>query len=194
MNLISLRGFILAIGLCLTSGVQASQATTSFNNLLDEAGMTFDQPRDYAPIEIQPSELFPYEFALKRNNNNMEVRYSIRPLARIEIDYEDPHNAAPEPNHIFTMMFTALIGQLSSGGSTPHREFRLEEAKQKFNADWAALSVFDVEQSYSDQYQQAFLLAMHKNNLSDAYMVILFNDYSEIKPQLDTVMRSLRFK
>ncbi len=194
MNFSSFRTLIIAIGLCLTTSVQASQAMTGFNDLLDEAGMTFDQPLDYAPIEIQPSQLFPYEYALKRNNNNMEVRYSIRPLARIEIDYEDPHNAAPEPNHIFTMMFTALIGQLSSGGSTPHREFRVEEARQKFNADWAALSVFDVEQSYAGQYQQAFLLAMHKNNLSDAYMVILFNDYNEIKPQLDTVMRSLRFK
>ncbi|MDJ0833428.1 MAG: hypothetical protein QNJ69_07890 [Gammaproteobacteria bacterium] len=162
--------------------------------LLDEAGMTFHQPQGYAPIEIRPSELFPHEFAIKRDNNNMEIRYSIRPLARIEIDYEDPHNAAPEPNHIFNMMFTALIGQLSNGGSSPHREFQPEQAKQKFNADWAAMSLFDIDPGYSGQFQQAFLLAMHKNNLSDAYMVILFNDYQEIKPQLDLVMRSLRFK
>lgn len=110
------------------------------------------------------------------------------------MDYEDPHNAAPEPNHIFTMMFTALIGQLSSGGSSPHREYQQQEAQTRFNADWAALSVFDVEPEYSTDFSQAFLLALHKNNLSDAYMVILFNDYSEIKPALEQVMQSLRFK
>ncbi len=161
--------------------------------LLDEAGMTFHQPQGYAPVEIRPSELFPHEYAIKRNND-MEIRYSIRPLARIEIDYEDPHNAAPEPNHIFNMVFTALIGQLSSGGSTPHREFQPDQAKQKFNADWAAMSLFDIDPGYSGQFQQAFLLALHKNNLSDAYVVILFNDYDEIKPVMDQAMRSLRFK
>ena len=188
------KSAVFSLLLVLSVSVHGNQGSATFNDLLDEAGMTFDKPQDYDPVEVKPSELFPHEYAIKRNNNNMEIRYSIRPLSRIEIDYQDPHNAAPEPNHIFSMMFTALIGQLSSGGSTPHREFQLDEAKQKFNADWAALSVFDVESSYSTQYQQAFLLALHKNNLSDAYMVILFNDYDEIKPQLDQAMRSLRFK
>ena len=166
----------------------------SFNDLLEEAGLSFELPPQYQKVEIVENEFFPHEHAIRKNDGSLEVRYSIRPLSRIEIDYEDPHNAAPEPNHIFTMMFTALIGQLSSGGSSPHREYRLEEAKSRFNADWAALSVFDVEPDYSSDFSQAFLVAMHKNNLSDAYMVILFNDYQQIKPILDQAMQSLRFK
>lgn len=187
---------ILALTLLpwVSSFLYASQLETSFQDLLQEAGLIFNPPQQYRKIDVVNKGLFPYEHALRKDNNSLEVRYSIRPLSRIEMDYEDPHNAAPEPNHIFTMMFTALIGQLSSGGSSPHREYQQQEAQTRFNADWAALSVFDVEPEYSTDFSQAFLLALHKNNLSDAYMVILFNDYSEIKPALEQVMQSLRFK
>jgi hypothetical protein len=172
----------------------ANQLDTSFEGLLAEAGLDFHLPEEYQAIDVVNNSLFPYEHAIRKKNNSLEIRYSIRPLSRIEINYEDPHNAAPEPNHIFTMMFTALIGQLSSGGNSPHREYKQQEASTKFNADWAALSVFDVEPGYSSDYRQAFLLALHKNNLSDAYMVILFNDYAEVKPVLEQAMQSLRFK
>ncbi len=183
--------FLLPALVC--SVLQAAQTDNSFASLLSEAGLGFVKPEQYHAVTVHDSELFPYEHSIRHDNNKLEIRYSIRPLARIEIDYEDPHNAAPEPNHIFTMMFTALIGQLSSGGNSPHREYNSEEARQKFNADWAALSVFDVEQSYSPDYRQAFLVALHKNNLSDAYIIILFNDYSEIKADINQAIQTLRF-
>lgn len=177
----------------LSAPIAADSSRPGFEKLLQEAGLTFMQPESFASIEVTGNALFPFEHAIRRDDNVLQVNYSIRPLSRISIDYEDPHNSAPEPNHIFTMMFTALIGQLSSGGATPHREYSANDAKEKFNADWAALSVFDVEPAYSNEYQQAFLVALHKNNLSDAYLVILFNDYNEIKPHLDSVFSSLRF-
>lgn len=185
---------LTTIVLLFASVGQAAQIPQSFSDLLDEAGLNFHFPSDYQVIEVMHTEFFPHEYAIRLNDKSLEIRYSIRPLSRIEIDYEDPHNAAPEPNHIFTMMFTALIGQLSSGGSSPHREYSLQDAKQKFNADWAALSVFDIESAYSSDYTQAFLVAMHKNHLSDAYMVILFNDYAEIKTTLEQAMQTLRFR
>ncbi len=178
----------------LVHNVHAAQTESDFSHLLNEAGLIFELPNASHPIDIQANALFPYEYAVRLDNDSMEIHYSIRPLSRIEIAYEDPHNAAPEPNHIFNMMFTALIGQLSDGGNSPHREYSPQDAKAKFNADWAGLSVFDLEPGYSANYKQAFLVAMHKNNLSDAYLVILFNDYQSIKPELDRVMQSLRFK
>lgn len=165
-----------------------------FDQLLNEAGLEFNLPEDFSPIEIQKTDIFPYEFAVRDSSSQLEIRYAIRPISRMEIKYEDPHSSAPEPNHIFTMMFTSLIGQLSSGGNSPHREYQQEHALKQFNADWAGASVFDVERAYSDEYDQALLIAMHKNNLSDAYLVILFNDYPTVKPLLENAMKSLVFK
>ncbi len=184
----------LTCGFFLALVTQANQDKSTFISLLDEAGLDFQLPKEFHRIDVQSNEFFPYEYAVRKNNDSMEIRYSVRPLSRIEIDYEDPHNAAPEPNHIFNMMFNALIGQLSNGGSSPHREYSAGDAKAKFNADWAGLSLFDIQPDYSSDFKQAFLLALHKNNLSDAYLVILFNDYESIKPQLEQAMQSLRFK
>lgn len=174
--------------------VLSSQFDIKFHDLLNEAGLILVSPANFSQQVIHKSELLPYEYALRHQNNSLEIRYAIRPISRMEINYEDPHSSAPEPNHIFTMMFTALIGQLSNGGSSPHREYKQQEAKQKFNADWAAISVFDIEKEYSSDYKQAFLVALHKNNLSDAYLVILFNDYGESKPLINEAIQSLRFK
>ena len=163
-----------------------------FDTLLKEAGLTLAAPDSFLNTEVRENSIFPYEYALEKNKS-IEVRYAIRPLARISIDYEDPHNAAPEPNHIFTMMFNALIGQLSRNGNSPHREFQSQEALERFNADWAAMSLLDIEPAFSSGYDQAFLLAIHKNNLSDAYLIILFNDYESVREELDQIMSSLRF-
>ncbi|NNE63323.1 MAG: hypothetical protein HKN34_04505 [Gammaproteobacteria bacterium] len=192
----SWSAFLAAVLICIswpTAGL-ANIDEPDFESLLKEAGLSFRQPATFEEVEVKDNALFPYERAIRKTDGSIEVRYAIRPLSRISIDYEDPHNAAPEPNHIFSMMFTALIGRLSNGGSSPHREYQQEEASEKFNADWAALSLFDVEPDYSKEFRMAFLVALHKNDLSDAYVVILFDDLEMIKPQLEVVMSSLRFE
>jgi hypothetical protein len=194
MAMKQVRNIGLLLLLVLSPGAFSSQVDESFGNLLKEAGLILDVPEQYHVQAIQQTDFFPYEYALRHKGDILEIRYSVRPISRMEINYEDPHSSAPEPNHIFTMMFTALIGQFSSGGNSPHREYTLDEARQKFNADWAALSTFDIEPAYSADYKHAFLLALHKNNLSDAYLIILFDDYAQVKPHLDVALQSLRFK
>lgn len=193
MKMIKLSYWLLLVVL-IPFQIQAKSQQTRFDALLNEAGLTLTEPEHFSQRSVQNSDLLPYEHVIRHSDNVLEVRYAIRPISRMEINYQDPHSSAPEPNHIFTMMFTALIGQLSSGGNSPHREYSPQDAADKFNADWAGLSVFDIEQAYSADFKQAFLVALHKNNLADAYLVILFNDYKRAKPLVNEVIQSLRFK
>ncbi len=146
--------------------------------------------------EISPAkdDVLSYEYALRHENELMEIRYSIRPIKRIKIDYEDPHNNAPEPNHLFNMMFETIVEQLSDGGHSPRREYPTEQSQQRFNAGWAAAAVFDVNESYSTDYRQALMLTLHKNNHADAYIVFLYNDYAKVKELINDSMSALRFK
>lgn len=135
-----------------------------------------------------------HEKALRSNNGKLELRYVIRPLARIEIDYNDPHSAVPEPNHMFNMLFHTLIGNLTKRGSrSPTKEYSQTQAKAFFNADWAAVGVFDVVPEYSDDYSQVMRLALHKNGRANAYTVFLFDDYAQVKPMVQQTMSSLKF-
>ncbi len=112
----------------------------------------------------------------------------------VEIDYEDSHNSAPEPNHLFPMLFQSLISDFSNGGNSPANEYSAQETKARFNADWAAVALMDVTRDFSDQYAQLLLLALHKNNASDAYVLVLFDDYQAVKPEINSVLNSLKFK
>lgn len=69
----------------------------------------------------------------------------------------------------------ALIAGLSSGGNIPNSEYPQSQARELFNADWAAASVFDLNPEFSDTYSQALMIAVHKDNQADAYTVFLCN-------------------
>ncbi len=179
----------------LSSSLSAQeQAIPTFPELLTEAGLELKVPEGFEEIKLQKNPLLQHEKAMRSQDGSLELRYVIRPLGRIEIDYEDPHSAVPEPNHMFNMLFHTMIGNLTKRGSrSPTQEYSKAQAKEFFNADWAAVSVFDVVPEYSDKYSQVMMLALHKNDLADAYTVFLFDDYAQVKQAVQASMSSLKF-
>lgn len=174
--------------------IQASQnLSVAFRELLSESGLSYRIPEQYRVLSANQDPVLSYEHAIRHDNNELEIRYSVRPVNRIRIDYQDPHNAAPEPNHLFNMLFSSLVDQFSNGSDAPRREYDASQAKQLFNADWAAAAVFDVNQDYSKDYTQGLIVAIHKNDKADAYMVYLFNSYSDVKSLITTALPALRF-
>jgi len=182
-------------GLLVLPWVLAGEAPAdgSFQDLLAEAGMQLVPPPGFQDREVQDSVQLPYERAMADTDGTLEVRYSIRPLGRIVVDYEDPHSAKPEPNHMFPLMFQAILGRIARHGHNPSTEYPMDQARDKFGADWAAAAVFDVDPEYSPEHSHGLLLALHKNQLADAYSVFLFHDYVQVKPLLGEALGALRF-
>ena len=183
--------FLLAI---LAAPACSSDTTYTFQQLLDDASLVLVEPEGFVEKEPEENTVLSYEHALQHQTKKLAVRYAIRPIAMVQIDYEDPHNAAPEPNHLFPMLFQTLVSDFSRGGNSPSNEYSTSDAKSKFNADWAAAAVMDVNHDFSTEYEQLLLLALHKNNASDAYVIILFDDYEAVKPEIDLLLESLKFK
>lgn len=172
----------------------AAKNSLDFSALLQESGLSITKIPGFREIPPAQDEVLSYEYALRHVNEQVEIRYSIRPIKRIKVDYEDPHNNAPEPNHLFNMMFETIVEQLSDGGHSPRKEYPTEQSQQRFNAGWAAAAVFDVNERYSTDYRQALMLTLHKNNHADAYVVFLYNDYEKVKEIINDSMSALRFK
>ena len=179
--------------LIFLAGCNNNTLSGPFQERLGEAGLTFTAPQGFKSLPPVANPLLPYEHAIRSRDGKLEVRYAIRPLGRVKIDYSDPHNSAPEPNHLFNMLFASLAEQLSSGGDTPRREYTGVQAQELFNADWAAAAVFDVSQQLSQDYPQGLLVAIHKNGKADAYMVYLFSSYPDVKQRIHTTLSSLQF-
>jgi len=183
----------LAFGLFLATSVSASPTQPAFDALLEESGMIFRCGEGFRKQELQPNELLSYEHALRSDDDLLEIRFSVRPIARITIDYEDPHNAAPEPEHLFPLLFQSLVGRLSGGGHSPHQEYPPEQARTLFGADWAAASVFDMVPDYGSPFGQALLIAIHGNGRADGYSVFLFDDYEVVKERINASLGCLSF-
>lgn len=169
-------------------------AREAFEALLLEAGLRIDSRQNFVDIPIRSNSVLPYEFAMQHESGTLELRFIVRPLSRISIDYSDPHNAAPEPNHLFPLLFESLTNQLSAGSDTSSSTFPESEAEKSFNANWAAASVFDVNPEFATDYQNGLLIGMHKNQLADAYTLFLYNDGERAKPLINQAISIMAFE
>jgi hypothetical protein len=155
--------------------------------------MRYEAPGGFAEVEPRANPLFTYDKAVRSEDGSLEIRYTVRPLSRIQIDYEDPHSSAPDPNHMFPLMFQSMVTLLSDGRHSPTREYPREQAREIFNADWAAAAVFDMSARFNAAHKQALVIAMHKNQLADAYSIFLFDDYDQAKQRINDHLDSLSF-
>ena len=171
----------------------AAGAAPSFDVLVQESGMAFEPPQGFHAVSPQVSPLFPHERALADADATLEIRYALRPLSRIKVDYQDPHSSVPDPNHMFPLMFQSLVTRLSNGGHSPTQEYPAAQAEEKFHAHWAAASVFDLHPELGGRFSQGLLIAMHKNHLADAYVLYLFDDYQAVRKQINQTIGALSF-
>ena len=184
---------LLTPALAATASGSAQSSSALFEQLIEESGLRFAPPPGFTVIAPEANAVLPYERALRHVSGELEIRFVIRPLGRIVIDYNDPHNASPEPNHLFPLLFESLTASLSNGGDTRDSQYPPSQARELFNAGWAAASVFDVNPEFSDDYTQGLLIGIHKDGQADAYTVFLYNEYSRVKEFVKGALYTLSF-
>ena len=164
-----------------------------FESLLSEGELQFNPPEGYLDMPAGRTSVLDWERALRSPDGTLEIRMAVRPLKRLRIDYDDPHGATPNPNHVFPLVFESLATRLSGGRHAPSNAYPPDRAREKFNADWAAAAVFDTVGDFNTAHKQGLLLAIHRNKVSDAYVVFLFDDYAAVKESLKAAMKTLVF-
>lgn len=187
---------ILFLLLCLIpywTGAGDAAPADAFGALLDEGQLVFTRPSGFVDLPPGRNPILDYEHALRSADGSLEIRLAVRPLGRLEIDYDDPHGAIPNPEHVFPLVFESLATRLSGGRHAPSNPYPPDQARAKFNADWAAAAVFDTVRDFVTDHKQGLLVAIHRNKVSDAYLVFLFDDYPAVKEQLNAAMSTLVF-
>ena len=188
------RGFAAALVLLGAIACAETDAPHNFTELLDEVGMVFELPQGYAPLPVEFNEVLPYQYRIVSNDGMVEVRYVIFPLGRVEIDYQDPHSSAPEPDHLFTLLFPGILTEISGWGRYKSKEYPEDEALRLFRADWAAVAVLEVIPEFSSDRRQALVVALHRNGHADAYQIFLGNDRKKLGEEAKRIQTALRFK
>ncbi len=173
--------------------LSVTAAPPSFQELLDESGLEFSTPSGFVPVAVDSNEVFGYEHAVASADGAVEIRYAVRPLARLGIEYQDPHSSAPHPNDLFKMLFDQVTIELAGTRESFIRPYGPEAVRNRFKAQWASAALFDIASGFSDRHAQAMLIAIHRDDQADAYIVCLFNDYDDLRAAYPEVERSLSF-
>lgn len=192
----------LAIGffLLVLTSFTTEKTTSTFQEKLLKAKMNFEMPKDFKEVPIISNMQMNYDFAIKHVEKDFEVRFALRPLDDMLKTYleKEKNKQAGEinmsPNKLYQGSFVAIAFNISGGkmlkGSSA---FPPEAIKAEFNADWGAMTMVEAGKEFGQDYKYCVMVAIHKNDVADAYYFYLANDQQTIKEQMQPVFHSLKF-
>lgn len=179
---------LLCTGL-LNASEQKPESHSGFQALLDEARVVVSIPEGFAS-----TERFGFcDQAFESVKQDMVMCLMLRPLSRMEIDYDDPHSSAPNPNQVFPLLFESMLNQLSDYSDQTIQAFEQEYALQHFYADWAQAASFSLKETIGLPHKDALLIALHKDHIADAYLLVSYEAPELAKKTLVSDAPVLRF-
>ncbi|RVT72812.1 hypothetical protein EOD40_15485 [Flavobacterium sufflavum] len=193
---------LLTIGffLLLLTSFTTQKLPSEFQEKLLKAKMNFETPKNFKEVPIISNNQMNYDYAIKHVEKDFEVRFALHPLVDRLKDYnEKEKNKQPgeinrSPNKLYQGSFVAIAFNISGGkilkGSSI---FPPEAIKAEFNADWGAMTMVEAGKEFGQDYKYCVMVAIHKDDVADAYYFYLANDQQTIKEQMQPVFHSLKF-
>jgi hypothetical protein len=179
-----------------------------FNTLISQAGLTFKSPLGAVKTPVVKNTEIAYGYALKYPKRNMEIRYLVVPYKG------KPVKVMPAGSKVLGTIDTNVIRVFdnyctklatNAGGGIKDKNiqtgaFPPDAAKKEFNADRMTFWMIPIKNnSFGTEYKFCNMVAIHKDNVGDAYIFYLANslqdittNFKEIGPY--NVYYSLRFK
>jgi len=171
-----------------------------FNKLLDDHNMRFIMPKDFSPVPVVENEDVIYQYAIKSKKVKLELRYSIFSLKEHIREYEEfkkkKNGVMIDPNSPPAYYAMTIAVVMNIAGTEKYNETKLapEAVKTEFNADWGASYIVECKSGYSKGYKYATILALHRDNEADVYMVFLFDDLKTVMAEMLASFYSIKFK
>jgi len=153
-----------------------------FELLLQETGMRFEQPNGFVPVPVRPDQVWAYHHAVLSPSRNLEIRYRIDSLPRLAAQRTQARQgmtvlASVDINQIYCANAAATLFNLSGGQDRPFNAFPAEAVRAEFGADWGAIVDFMLPQrSSSDEYKVGVLIALHRDDRADAFVLGLLRE------------------
>ena len=179
---------------CLLLNIAKAQSSTDalpagFQKKLDDAKMSFVKPDGVTEIPVIKNNKLTYDYALKMNDKNVEIRYVIRPISKQLFDmYENREkkdgDTVLNPNKIYKIITPLMYSRISGGKLTPKSVsidyFEPKSIKSNAGADIGSMSSGAVGSDWAQNYNFGFHVMLHKDNVADAYIFYLFKDEKQM--------------
>jgi len=193
----------VVIGLLLIAltSFTTEKTTSGFQEKLLKTKMSFLMPKEFQETAVITNNQMNYDFAIKHKERDFEVRFAIHPLDDRMKNYLDKEKSKQSgeinknPNELYRGSFLAIAMNISGVFDKIPRTstFPSEAIKAEFNADWGALTMVETGKEFSTVYKYCMIVAIHKDNIADAYYFYLANDQQTLKELMQAVFHSLKF-
>lgn len=166
--------------------------TMSLPMLLIETGMDLEMPHDFAGGLTHSSHGLLYDRAIISENGKVELRVAVRPIARMNIDYDDPHGAIPHPNGLSELLMDAYLDRVAVSRKVRH-ELATTTACEEYGADKVWIQRFVARGSFSPRRPNGILLTLHRDDRADAFMSVLWSSDEDAVALIKQSVHALRF-
>jgi len=174
-----------------------------FVSLLASVDATFTHPATFEDTPVIENYQVGYDYAIKNTEKRLEIRYSVWPLQSMLKEYEaslaDPNREMIDPNILYynqiivtilnandLKMMTELGGDEDGMNEVANLVQDLNETSLlKFGADGGRYAIFEVGETFGQDYKYCATLVLHKNDVADIYVFFLADE----KESLENILK-----
>ena len=172
----------------------------SFTEKIDRANMVFNHPKSLGETYVKYNSQVKYDYALTGKDNvgkDIELRYIIQPMDTYLKMREDKSRVMIDPNNplLYKGYLTTMAYNIAGKSvSARIKEFETASVQHDFNADWGGVVTIDPVGTFGEGFKHCIIIAVHKNNVGEAYYVYMINDTESLGAIIKKTLGSLKFK
>lgn len=173
---------------------------SSFANKRDKGGMVFHHPESFVQSSYMVTGYVRCDYEMReigKENSGVEIRYKIEPIDTAHKTEEERSKIMAAANN--PAVYKAYLADMASKISDKKTKYDIKEldaakVKQDYNADWGATVMVDPCTGYGSEIKCCFIVAIHKNNVGDAYYLYILPTKESLEQVLKQSVGSLKFK
>ena len=194
--------YIASLFIIFASALCVSCASNNFLKLCNYSDMTYSIPEGFKPVEVKQNPDLTYQYAVKHKNKKLEIRYSIFPLKEQVKAYNEYLNNSSkkkivlmDPNMDHELVAITNVMNISRSEKTEEiNTCKPDIVKHDFNADWGSSYYIENNSEYGKDYKYSLVVALHKKDIANAFVVYLFDDDKDISNEMLSSFNNLKFK
>jgi hypothetical protein len=169
-----------------------------FKKFIDTIGLKFEMPAGYKETFVNENKDLWYSFAIKYNNADFEVRYTVWSLKPTIEEYNkcklETDCSMVSPNVIYKGRIQANVLNMTGGQNSGIGSFPTQAVKKEFNADAGGSSFFEFHCGFGTGYKYGQMVYLHKDDVADVIITYMSNDKTKHADLMDKSFHSLTFK
>lgn len=175
--------------ICSTTDLPAE-----FREQIEQAGMAFDPQPGLMRVAPKPNDRVAYHCAVARHAPNLEIRFHIVSLKRPPPPEGFTPIAITDMNAWHDMHLRALIHNVADRIVSGPNPLPPDAVYAEFGADRGTVSRLALAQcAFSDGFNECLLLALHREDVADAYVFFMFERFEEAAETIQSDFYTLTF-